>query len=589
MKLSDKIAASTKPFYTFEFFPPRTEQGFENLLPRISRLSDLNPLAISITWGAGGTTKDRTLDLAGLSQNDYGIDTILHLTCTNMEQGMVDAALKVCRMRNSYKLGKNLDTGTDPPRGSEEWLPIDPNFVHGADLVKYIRSNPEYSPYFCVGVAGYPDGHPESSAGPEKEIDYLKAKVDGGADFIISQLFYDTDNFRIWLDKVRQKGIKVPIIPGIMPIQTFSSFKRIAKLCGTTVPSSVLAELEPISHDDQMIKEYGISLAVKMITKLVEENDIPGVHFFTLNLEKSVQRILEALKWTGVAEQAHNKLIADLVDGRVENPPEMELLITPIIAANNAAKGLASLPTTDGEVGRGELNNAATWDEFPNGRFGDFKSPAYGNQGLWGSPVISISDAVTYWGNIRALDDLTNIFLNYLQGKLAITPFSQDLVDLSDRKPAVDGALSSDSVVGWGPKGGYVFQKSFVEFFCEEEDVNLIEQRAREESGAVHWLAGNNEGQFRTNMAEEARSAVTWGVFPGQEIVQTTIIEPESFLSWKDEAFLIWSDWASFYRPGLDGRTLLEHVRDRRWLICIVHHDYKNPRALWDFLFETSA
>jgi len=222
--------------------------------------------------------------------------------------------------------------------------------------------------------------------------------------------------------------------------------------------------------------------------------------------------------------------------------------------------------------------------------------------------VISISDAVTYWGNIRALDDLTNIFLNYLQGKLAITPFSQGplspeslmimrhLERLTKKtwwtvgsQPAVDGALSSDSVVGWGPKGGYVFQKSFVEFFCEEEDVNLIEQRAREESGAVHWLAGNNEGQFRTNMAEEARSAVTWGVFPGQEIVQTTIIEPESFLSWKDEAFLIWSDWASFYRPGLDGRTLLEHVRDRRWLICIVHHDYKNPQALWDFLFETSA
>ena len=176
---------------------------------------------------------------------------------------------------------------------------------------------------------------------------------------------------------------------------------------------------------------------------------------------------------------------------------------------------------------------------------------------------------MTYWGNIRALDDLTNIFLNYLQGKLAITPFSQGplspeslmimthLERLTKKtwwtvgsQPAVDGARSSDSVIGWGPKGGHVFQKSFVEFFCEEEDVNLIEQRARQESAAVHWLAGNNEvrvpqaiilavcfitiqGQFRTNMVEEARNAVTWGVFPGQEIVQTTIIEPESFLSWK--------------------------------------------------------
>ncbi|KAK2459701.1 hypothetical protein APHAL10511_008346 [Amanita phalloides] len=581
MKLTDKIAASTKPFYTLEFFPPRTEQGFENLIPRISRLSALNPLAISITWGAGGTTKERSLELAGLTQLAYGIDTILHLTCTNMGQGMVDAALKEAKDRGIQNV---LALRGDPPRGAEEWLPIDPNFCHAIDLVKYIRASPEYSSYFCVGVAAYPDGHPEATIDSDTEIDCLKSKVDAGANFVITQLFYDADNFQKWLDKVRAKGINVPIIPGIMPIQTFSSFKRITKLCGTKVSPSILTHLEPISNDDQLVKEYGISLAVDTIKKLIRDNDVPGVHFFTLNLEKSVQRILEALQWIGVADHAHpNKLIADVADGATTTQAlESEFLITPTHAADDAAKVFAALPVIDGEAGRGELNNAATWDDFPNGRFGDYKSPAYGNQGLWGTPGLSISDAVAEWGKLTTLEDLTRIFLCYLQGKVLATPFSQgplspeSLVIMSHlerltektwwtvgSQPAIDGASSSDSVVGWGPRDGYVFQKSFVEFFCDEEDVDAVERRAKEQS-AVHWLAANNEGAFRTNMEENRRNTVTWGIFPGQEVVQTTIIAPESFLSWKEEAFSIWTDWSSFYRPGTEGRKVLERVRDVR-------------------------
>jgi len=157
-------------------------------------------------------------------------------------------------------------------------------------------------------------------------------------------------------------------------------------------------------------------------------------------------------------------------------------------------------------------------------------------------------------------------------------------------QPAVDGANSNDDVVGWGPRAGYVFQKGFVEFFCEESEVDKIERQVQQRgNGWVHWFAGNKNGECRGNVPEGGRNAVTWGVFPGQEIVQTTIIERESFVSWKDEAFSIWSEWASLYRPQSEERLLLERVRDERWLVSVVHHDYRDSQALWAFIFDETC
>ncbi|KAJ7126819.1 methylenetetrahydrofolate reduct [Mycena epipterygia] len=598
MKLTDKILGfgPSNPFYTFEFFPPRTDQGFENLISRISRLSALNPLAISITWGAGGSTKERSLELAGVTQADYGLDTILHLTCTNMEQGMVDDALKATKERGIRNI---LALRGDPPRGEEEWTPTDARFTHGADLVAYIRSLPEYASHFCIGVAAYPDGHTGQLHDERAEIDLLKVKVDAGADFIVTQLFYDVDGFLQWVQKVREAGITVPIIPGIMPIQTYSSFLRLTKLCGTRVPDSVMAALDPIRNDDQLVKDYGVRLAVEMIGRLTTEGNIPGVHLCTLNLEKSVQRVLEGLKWTGSSEVVHNKLIEEV-------PTQNELTVTPSSAASSATLGLANITALEGEAGRGELNNAASWDDFPNGRFGDFKSPAFGSSGPWGGPAIGHAEVISQCGHPRTLDDLTTVFLDYLHSKIRMTPFSPTplspeslmilphLERLTRRgwwtvgsQPAVDGASSSDEVVGWGPRAGYVFQKGFVEFFCTAAEVDVIERRVLERGNHwVHWFAGNKNGEFRGNVPEGGRNAVTWGVFPGQEIAQTTIIERESFLSWKDEAFSIWSEWALFYRPQSEERKLLEGVRDERWLMSVVHHDYRDSQALWTFLFD---
>ncbi|TBU35607.1 MTHFR-domain-containing protein [Dichomitus squalens] len=598
MKLTDRIAQHdpNRLFYTFEFFPPKTDQGFENLVSRIARMVALNPLSVSVTWGAGGTTKDRSLDLAGLTQLEHGIDTTLHLTCTNMVQGTVDAALREAKERGIENI---LALRGDPPRGSEHWIPTDSRFQHGVDLVRYIKSTPEFA-HFCVGVAAYPDGHPDRDTTEDRELDHLKEKVNAGAEFIITQLFYDVNGFLQWVKKVREKGITVPIIPGIMPIQTYASFLRMTKLCATSVPPKMMSDLVPIRHDDQKVKDYGVRLAVDMIRQL-QAGGIQGVHFCTLNLEKSIIRILEALGLAGDVSHSSNKLIADDAV-----PPERT--VTPHTAADRATKELAtSVPEPD--ASKGEINSAADWDDFPNGRFGDFKSPAYGETDRWGSSALQSKAATTpvsHWGNPKTVNDLTSLFLRYLHSKITTTPFSSTplspeslmifphLEKLTSKgwwtvgsQPAINGAPSTDEVVGWGPRGGYVYQKCFVEFFVAEQDVNRIARKVDSEgAGWISYFAGTAKGDVLTNVPEGGRNAVTWGVFPGQEIAQTTIIEKESFLSWKDEAFSIWDEWASFYPPESQERRLLEDVRDKRWLVSLVHHDYMDPNALWTFLFK---
>ncbi|KAF9483791.1 MTHFR-domain-containing protein [Pholiota conissans] len=607
MKLSDQIAAldADKPFYTFEFFPPRTDQGFENLMSRISRLSALNPLAISVTWGAGGSTKDRSLELAGLAQNS-GLNTILHLTCTNMEMGLIDEVLKAVKAKGIQNI---LALRGDAPRGEEEWIASDPRFTRAVDLVSYIRSVPEYASWFCIGVAGYPDGHAENPVDEDKEIDRLKEKVDAGANFIITQLFYDADHFLEWYQKVRGSGITVPIIPGIMPIQTYSSFTRVTKLCGSRIPDLVADELANIGNDDQEVKDFGVQLAVQIIQKLRSEGGLNGFHFCTLNLEKSVQRVLETLGWAGSSSSAQNKLITDpAAFAQAALETDKGYTISPSNATDTATQSLSTISITETEGGRGELNNAASWDDFPNGRFGDFKSPAFGNQDLWGGSGLSRSDALAQWGSPKSIEDLTQLFIDHLHSEVSSTPFSPTplspeslmilpyLEKMTKRgwwtvgsQPAVNGANSTDPVLGWGPRSGYVFQKCFVEFFCGTEDLELLEERIEKEgNGWVHYYACNYKGECRSNVPDDGRNAVTWGVFPGKEITQTTIIERESFLSWKDEAFSIWSEWSTFYRPGSEERQLLESIRDNQWLINIVHHNYKEPGALWSFLLESN-
>ncbi|GAA5993328.1 hypothetical protein JCM5350_001567 [Sporobolomyces pararoseus] len=614
-KVTDRISSLSPgtPYYTFEVFPPKTAPGLTNLIDRIDRMSSLNPTWMHVTWGAGGSTQERSLELAGASQG-MGLETCLHLTCTNMQEGVLDRTLKRAKELGIVNL---LALRGDPPRGEEYWTAASDEFQHATDLVRYIRK--QYGQDFCIGVAGYPEGHADS---PDKEndINYLYEKQQAGADFVVTQLFYDVDVFISWYKRCRERGITIPILPGIMPIQNYLSFRRMTNLCGTQIPPEIMSDLERIQHDDAAVKDYGVQLSVKMIKALYEEGGIRGFHLCTLNLEKSITRVLELLQWVEPSEkrtkmnlqqrslmtnggsQASNKVINSLRASGTNG----------LNGSSNPAVQTVSSP----DLAR--KDSPTSWDEFPNGRFGDARSPAYGDMDGYGVGLkLPPAEALRVWGTPTTLSDVSKIFSSYLRGTLACNPWSEEplrpetasisshLIEMNDTRhwwtvgsqPAVDGVKSSDQVYGFGPKGGYVYQKAFVEFFLTEEQLNELEERSKKDEeeriksgeaddGFVKWFAGNGKGDYRTNMKKGDVNAVTWGVFGGKEIVTTTLIEEMSFKAWAEEAFAIWKEWSFLYPAQSPSRKFIKEITETRWLVSVVHHDYKDTEGLWKWLLQ---
>jgi len=243
-----------KLFYSFEYFPPKTDAGVSKLQGKLEGMSSFEfkspnlhpkPLFMDVTWGAGGSTSDLTLKISSDIQAKWGTAQ-MHLTCTNMPIEKVQVALEEAKkagIRNIVALRG------DPPKGAEKWEAIEGGFSYAVDLVRYIRKN--YGNYFGISVAGYPEGHPESDGGVDVDVKYLKDKLDAGADFAITQLFYNTDAYVEWVKKCRQAGITCPLVPGIMPILTYGGFKRMTTFCKTGIPRDIADTLDAIKDDEK--------------------------------------------------------------------------------------------------------------------------------------------------------------------------------------------------------------------------------------------------------------------------------------------------------------------------------------------------
>ncbi|CAO3600072.1 unnamed protein product [Absidia cylindrospora] len=291
MKVIDKIRKAeeeNRVYWSFEYFPPKTAQGTQNLFDRIGRMKQYGPEFIDVTWGAGGTTSALTTEIVKHAQSVKQVETMMHLTCTNMPSEEVDKALeaaKACGCQNILALRG------DPPHGQDKWESCEGGFSNAIDLVKYIRL--KYGDYFGIAVAGHPEGHIDNPS-KEDDLNHLKAKVDAGADLIVTQLFYDVDMFLEFVKKCRNIGITCPILPGVFPIQNYQGLKRVISFNDNYVPEHIWNDLEPIKDDDAAVKEYGIQLTIKFIEKMLAAG-IKGVHFYTFNLERSTRLILERL------------------------------------------------------------------------------------------------------------------------------------------------------------------------------------------------------------------------------------------------------------------------------------------------------
>ena len=285
MKIRDVFSAGKRSI-SFEFFPPKTDQGEEALFRTIDRLKVYQPDYASVTYGAGGSTRDKTVDIVGRIKRETGLEAMSHLTCVAQTREDVQSVL--VRL-DELGIENVLGLRGDPPQGEEKFVPTEGGFRYATELIAYIREN------FDFGIAGssFPEGHPDS-IDLKTDIFYHKQKVDAGADFLITQLFFDNTDFFDFMERVEQVGIKVPVVAGILPILSTPQIRRFTALCGATIPSALDDQLERFADDDDAVREIGVDWAARQVEELWRSG-VAGIHLYTLNRSYSASKILDSL------------------------------------------------------------------------------------------------------------------------------------------------------------------------------------------------------------------------------------------------------------------------------------------------------
>jgi len=276
------------PVVSFEFFPPKTDEGDKALLERtIPALMKLNPDYCSVTYGAGGSTRDKTLMIVDRIQREHGLTAMMHLTCVGSTREQLRAAVEQARAAGIKNI---LALRGDPPGGTGEWKAMEGGFEYSYQLVTFLRELGG----FCIGTAGFPEGHIACTEGKEVDWRRLKAKVDCGADFVITQLFFENSDFFAFRDFLVRLGVTVPICPGVLPILSTAQLKRFTNVCGATIPAELQRTLEKFGDDDAATTEFGIEFATRQCEALLKAG-APGIHFYTLNKAHSTTQIVHNL------------------------------------------------------------------------------------------------------------------------------------------------------------------------------------------------------------------------------------------------------------------------------------------------------
>lgn len=281
-------ASAKQAVISFEFFPPKTDEGVRNLLDKhIPALCETNPDYCSVTYGAGGSTRDKTLAIVDSIQRQHGLTALAHLTCTNHTRDEVRGVLDKIRALGCKNI---LALRGDPPGGGE-FHKTPAGFEFASELVKFIREEDGFS----VGVAGFPEGHIANKTGKHDDWKHLKEKVDAGADFVLTQLFFDNADFYEFRDYAAGKlGVRVPLVPGIVPILSATQITKFTQLCGAKIPPALREKLEALGDDDAASAEFGIEYATKQCEDLLRAG-VPGLHFYTLNKSRSTVQVLKNL------------------------------------------------------------------------------------------------------------------------------------------------------------------------------------------------------------------------------------------------------------------------------------------------------
>jgi methylenetetrahydrofolate reductase (NADH) len=288
-----EILENRRPVFSFEFFPPKTEEGQRTLGLALGQLQDDRPDFVSMTYGAGGSTRNATVELTKWIKNDLGVEAMAHLSCVGEP---TERLIELLGEIQAAGVENVLALRGDPPRGQTEWTPHPEGLSYSVELIRLIAERFD----FCVGAACFPEVHPDA---PDRDSDlrYAREKQDAGAAFLITQLFFDNEAYFEYVEAARAAGITVPIVPGIMPITNYGQIKRFTEMCGASIPEGLERELTGRADDPEAVVELGVAYATLQCSDLLARG-APGVHFYTLNRSPATRAILAALRaahpWT---------------------------------------------------------------------------------------------------------------------------------------------------------------------------------------------------------------------------------------------------------------------------------------------------
>jgi len=287
MRIVDQFKPGT-PTFSFEFFPPKDDIGFWDLYKTIESLKPLSPTYVSVTYGAGGSTRRKTIDLVARIKSDIGIEPMAHLTCVGADRGEIARTLDELR---AHRIENVLALRGDPPQGESAFVPVEGGFRYANELVGFIRGR---HGELCIGGACYPEGHPEALS-READLENLKRKVDAGVDFLITQLFFDNADFLSFRDRAVIAGIRLPILAGIMPILSVKQVKRFTQMCGATIPKALLRRIEAVEDDPEAVRHIGMYHSTQQCMDLLNQG-VAGIHFYTLNRSTATRAIYQLIK-----------------------------------------------------------------------------------------------------------------------------------------------------------------------------------------------------------------------------------------------------------------------------------------------------
>jgi len=283
-----KQTAGVRHVFSFEFFPPKNQEGEDRLYQTIDELRTLSPDFVSVTYGAGGSTREKTLEWVNRIRNENKITAMAHFTCVGASRQDI---LKSLREFSEKGIKNIMALRGDPPKGETAFVPAKDGFAYAGELIEFIANS---GMDFSIGAAAYPEVHMEAKT-PLDDLKNLKKKVDSGAQFLITQLFFDNDVYFQFVNECRQNGITIPIIPGIMPITSFTQIARFIEMTGTSIPESFIKSLTILKDDPQALSQAGIDFAIRQCRELLEKG-APGIHFYTLNRSPATIEILKNLK-----------------------------------------------------------------------------------------------------------------------------------------------------------------------------------------------------------------------------------------------------------------------------------------------------